>query len=87
MNFDWARQQLVAFTNAARIEWGDDGQYYVHETIGDQSTPVISGPMASEAAVHLVDERADEAHRRFEELRSEIAGRSSLAEFERKGEA
>ncbi|WP_456618987.1 MULTISPECIES: hypothetical protein [unclassified Bradyrhizobium] len=76
---------------AIRLKWtvhcGDDGQYYVHETIGDQSTPVISGPMASEAAVHLVDERADEAHRRFEELRSEIAGRSSLAEFERKGEA
>ncbi|MCK1710347.1 MULTISPECIES: hypothetical protein [unclassified Bradyrhizobium] len=76
---------------AIRLKWtvhrGDDGQYYVHETIGEQSTPVISGPMTSEAAVHFVDEHEDEAHRRFEELRSEIAGRSSLAEFERKGEA
>lgn len=75
---------------AIRLKWtvhrGDDGQYYVHETIGEQSTPVISGPMTSEAAVHFVDEHEDEAHRRFEELRSEIAGRSSLAEFERKGE-
>jgi hypothetical protein len=48
---------------------------------------VISGPMTSEAAVHFVDMHEDEAHRRFELLRSEIAGRSSLADYERKGEA
>lgn len=76
---------------AIRLKWtvhrGDDGQYYVHETIGEQSAPVVSGPMTSEAAVRLVDEREDESHRRFEELRSEIAGRSSLADYERKGEA
>ncbi|KYG99562.1 hypothetical protein [Bradyrhizobium sp. DOA1] len=76
---------------AIRLKWtvhrGDDDQFYVHETIGEQSAPVISGPMTSEAAVRFVDEREDEAHRRFEELRSEIAGRSSLADYERKGEA
>ena len=76
---------------AIRLKWtvhrGDDGQYYVHETIGEQSAPVVSGPMTSEAAVHFVDAQEDEANRRFELLRSEIAGRSSLAEFERKGEA
>ncbi|MCK1540766.1 hypothetical protein IVA98_04675 [Bradyrhizobium sp. 160] len=76
---------------AIRLKWtvhrGDDGQFYVHETIGEQSAPVVSGPMTSEAAVHFVDAQEHEAHRRFEELRSEIAGRSSLAEFERKGEA
>ena len=76
---------------AIRLKWtvhrGDDGQYYVHETIGEQSVPVVSGPMTSEAAVHFVDAQSDEAHRRFETLRSEIAGRSSLAEYERKGEA
>jgi hypothetical protein len=76
---------------AIRLKWtvhrGDDGEYYVHETIGEQSAPVISGPMTSEAAVHFVDAHQDEAHRRFEELRSEIAGRSSLADYERKGEA
>lgn len=76
---------------AIRLKWtvhrGDDGQFYVHETIGEQSAPVISGPMTSEAAVHFVDAHEDEAHRRFEELRSEIAGRSSLADYERKGEA
>ncbi|MCP3374447.1 hypothetical protein [Bradyrhizobium cajani] len=76
---------------AIRLKWtvhrGDDGQFYVHETIGEQSAPVVSGPMTSEAAVRFVDEHEDEAHRRFEELRSEIAGRSSLADYERKGEA
>ncbi|WP_445215326.1 hypothetical protein ACKWRH_22650 [Bradyrhizobium sp. Pa8] len=76
---------------AIRLKWtvhrGDDGQFYVHETIGEQSAPVVSGPMTSEAAVLFVDAHEDEAHRRFEELRSEIAGRSSLADYERKGEA
>ncbi|WP_298245472.1 hypothetical protein [uncultured Bradyrhizobium sp.] len=76
---------------AIRLKWtvhrGDDGQYYVHETIGEQSAPVVSGPMTSEAAVHFVDVQEDEAQRRFELLRSEIAGRSSLADYERKGEA
>ncbi|SEN25671.1 hypothetical protein [Bradyrhizobium sp. OK095] len=76
---------------AIRLKWtvhrGDDGQYYVHETIGEQSTPVVSGPMTSEAAVHFADAHADEAHHRFELLRSEISGRSSLADYERKGEA
>ncbi|MGY8635875.1 hypothetical protein RAD15_25730 [Bradyrhizobium sp. 14AA] len=76
---------------AIRLKWtvhrGDDGQYYVHETIGEQSTPVITGPMTGEAAVHFVDAQEHEAHRRFEELRSEIAGRSSLADYERRGES
>ncbi|MBR0721156.1 hypothetical protein [Bradyrhizobium manausense] len=76
---------------AIRLKWtvhrGDDRQYYVHETIGEQSAPVVSGPMTSEAAVRFVDEHEDEARRRFELLRSEIAGRSSLADYERKGEA
>jgi len=76
---------------ALRFKWmaqlGDDGQYYVHETIGEHSTPLLSGPMSRDAAVQLVDERASEAHHRFEELRSEIAGRSSVAEFAHRGEA
>jgi hypothetical protein len=73
---------------ALRLKWtvqrGDDAQYYVHETIGDYSTPIISGPMTAEAAVRLVDERESEAQNRFEELRNEIAGRSAVAEFVRK---
>lgn len=76
---------------AIRLKWtvhrGDDSQYYVHETIGEQSVPVVNGPMTSEAAVRFVDTQQHEANRRFELLRSEIAGRSSLADYERKGEA
>ena len=76
---------------AIRLKWtvhrSDDGLYYVHETIGEQSTPVVSGPMSSEAAVRFVDEHENEANRRFELLRSEIAGRSSLADYERRGES
>ncbi|MBR0712770.1 hypothetical protein [Bradyrhizobium liaoningense] len=76
---------------ALRFKWsvqrGDDGQYYVHETIGDYSTPVVSGPMTSEAAVRLVDEREAEAQHRFEVLRNEIAGRTGLAQFVQRGEA
>lgn len=74
---------------AIRFRWtvrrGEDGHYYVHETIGENSTPVVNGPMTGDAAVQLVDEREGEAHRRFELLRNEIAGRSSVAEFVRKG--
>ncbi len=74
---------------AIRFRWtvrrGEDGHYYVHETIGENSTPVVNGPMTSDAAVQLVDEREGEAHRRFELLRNEIAGRSTVAEFVRKG--
>jgi hypothetical protein len=76
--------------DALRFRWsvqhGDDGQYYVHETIGDYSTPLVIGPMSSDAAVRMVDERAYEAQHRFEELRNEIAGRTAVAEFVHKGE-
>jgi hypothetical protein len=76
---------------ALRFKWtallGADGRYYVHETIGDQSTPIVSGPMSREAAVRLVDQRESEAQHRFEELRSEIAGRSSAADLVTRGEA
>ncbi|GLR92223.1 hypothetical protein [Bradyrhizobium iriomotense] len=76
---------------ALRFKWtvqrGEDDLYYVHETIGQYSTPVVSGPMSGEAAVQFVDERENEAHRRFETLRDEIANRSSVADIVRKGEA
>jgi hypothetical protein len=74
---------------AIRFRWtvcrGEDGRYYVHETIGEHSAAVVNGPMSSEDAVRLVDERESEAHHRFEILRSEISGRGVVAEFVRKG--
>lgn len=66
-----------------RFKWsvrhGENNDYFVDETIGENSTPVTSGPMSREAAVQLVDDREAEARRRFEDLRNEMAGRSAVA--------
>lgn len=74
---------------AIRFKWtvqrGEDGDYYVHETIGELSAPIVSGPMTAEAAVRFVDERESDARRRFEALRTEIASRSAVAELMRGG--
>jgi hypothetical protein len=66
-----------------RFRWsirrGDDDDYFVDETIGENSASITSGPMSREDAVKLVDDREAEARRRFEDLRSEMAGRSAMA--------
>lgn len=71
-----------------RIKWTarreDDGDYYVDETIGENSTPIVSGPMARDAAIRFVDEREREARQQFEQLKSEMAGRSAAASLVRK---
>ena len=77
---------------AIRFRWtvrrADDGEYYVDETIGDNSVPVISGPMSGDSAVKFVDDRESEARRRFEALRNEMAGRGAVANLVRtEGEA
>jgi hypothetical protein len=68
---------------AVRFKWSvrrsDDGDYFVDETIGENSAPVTSGPMSREAAIQLVDDRESEARRRFDDLRSEMAGRAAIA--------
>jgi hypothetical protein len=72
---------------AIRFKWtvrrDDNGEYYVNETIGENSTPVVSGPMSADAAVKLVDDRESEARRRFEMLKNEMAGRDAAANFVR----
>jgi len=74
---------------AIRFKWTvrrtDDGQYYVHETVGDNSAPVVTGPLSQEAAVWLVDTRETEARTRFERLKSEMAAGSDTAELIRLG--
>jgi hypothetical protein len=64
-----------------RFKWtarrADDGNYYVDETIGDTSLPIVTGPMSAEAAMRLVDEREQEALLRFERLRNEIVARGT----------
>ena len=73
---------------AIRFKWkvrrGNDGEYYVDETIGENSTPVVSGPLTKDAAIKLVDDRESEAQRRFEALKSEMTGRGAVANFVRK---
>jgi hypothetical protein len=64
---------------AIRFKWtvrrDDKGDYYVDETIGDNSAPISSGPMPKDAAVKFVDERESEARRRFEGIKREMAAR------------
>jgi hypothetical protein len=63
---------------AVRFKWiarrDDNGDYFVDETIGENSHPLVNGPMTSEAAISFVDDRERDARQRFEALRSEMAG-------------
>jgi hypothetical protein len=71
-----------------RFKWTvrreNDGEYYVDETIGENSAPVVSGPMSGDAAVKLVDDRESEARQRFDALKREMAGRGAAANLIRK---
>ena len=62
--------------DAIRFKWtvrrGEDGDYYVDETIGENARPAVSGPMTADAAVALVDDRASEAQHRFYLLMREM---------------
>ena len=73
---------------AIRFKWsvrrGDIGEYYVDETIGENSAPVVSGPLTKDAAIALVDERENEARQRFELLKSEMTRRTAAANPVRK---
>jgi hypothetical protein len=64
---------------AIRFKWtvrrNDNGDYYVDETIGDNSVPISSGPMPKDAAIRFVDERETEARQRFEDIKREMAAR------------
>ncbi len=73
---------------AIRFKWtvrrADNGEYYVDETIGENSMPIVSGPMSKDAAIKFVDDCESEAQRRFEVLRSEMTGHAAAANFVRK---
>jgi hypothetical protein len=73
---------------AIRFRWtvrrDDRGEYYVDETIGENSAPVTNGPLTGDAAIRLVDDRENEARQRFEMLRSEMTGRVAVANVVRK---
>jgi hypothetical protein len=75
--------------DAIRFKWtvrrADSGEFYVDETIGENSVPITSGPMTAEAAVRWVDDRESEAQLRFDRLRSEMAARTDEVELIRLG--
>jgi hypothetical protein len=65
---------------AIRFKWTvrlENGDYYVDETIGENSAPIVSGPMSREAAIQMVDDRESDARRRFELFKSEMTGRAT----------
>lgn len=59
-----------------RFRWtarrGDDGRYYVDETIGTNSLPISSGPMPKHMVIAFIDQRQRDAVARFEKLKSQI---------------
>lgn len=74
---------------AIRFKWtvrrADNGDYFVEETIGENLPPIVSGPMAKEAAVKFVDDCESEARLRFEQLRHEMAGRAAVTDVISRG--
>jgi hypothetical protein len=68
---------------AIRFKWtvrrDDDGHFYVDETIGENSAPIVSGPMSGDEAIRMVDECEADARARFDQLRSEMTGRAAAA--------
>jgi len=69
----------IRFKWTVRLENGD---YYVDETIGENSAPIVNGPMSREAAVQMVDDRESAARRRFEQLKREMmTGRGAAADL------
>jgi hypothetical protein len=74
---------------ALRFKWtarrDDHGDFYVDETIGENSQPITSGPMPGDAAIRFVNDRASEARLRFEQLKGEMTGHdNATAELARK---
>ena len=72
----------IRFRWTVRREANDE--YFVDETIGENSAPVVSGPLAPGEAIRFVDDRASEARERFEQIRSEMSGRAAAANLVRK---
>ena len=62
--------------DAIRFRWtarrSDDGWYYVDETIGENSRPLVHGPMPRHEVVGFIDSREANARRRFDALKNEM---------------
>jgi len=72
---------------AIRFKWTvrlDSGDYYVDETMGENSSPLVTGPLDRDPENHLVDYRESKARRRCGQVKREMAGRSVGANSMRK---
>jgi hypothetical protein len=62
--------------DSLRFKWtarrGDDGEYYVDETIGYASRPISSGPIPRDEVIAFIDARESAARQRFDTLRSDM---------------
>ena len=62
--------------DAIRFRWtarrDDAGQYFVDETIGPNSRPLVLGPMRREDVVDFIDNRERDSRLRFEKLKREM---------------
>jgi hypothetical protein len=69
--------------DAIRFKWvvrpAGDGNYFVDETVGDNSRAMTSGPMPKQDAIRLIDERERDARRRFDALKNEMIGQGASA--------
>lgn len=72
---------------AIRFKWTarreQNGEYYVDETIGENSTPFVSGPMSEDTAIKFVNDREYESRQRFEAIKGEMTGRNAVANLTR----
>ncbi|WGR96355.1 hypothetical protein MTX26_17840 [Bradyrhizobium sp. ISRA443] len=67
---------------ALRFRWTvreDGGRYYVDETFGEGSTPLVNGPMDGNAAIKFVDDREAAARQRFEHFKQDMISRTAPA--------
>ena len=74
---------MAAIRFAWTVRREDNGEYYVDETIGENSVAIVSGPMSGDAAVKFADDREREARLRFEQLKQEMIVQGAAANLGR----
>ena len=62
--------------DAIRFKWtarrDDSGDYFVDETIGEQTRAISSGPMPEREVIAFVNSRVQEARERFDKLKTDM---------------
>ena len=72
--------------DAIRFRWAarrdDSGLYFVDETIGPNSRPLVLGPMKRDEVVAFIDAREANARRRFDALTSEMTFSKRVPDYD-----